>query len=347
VKASFHGMEGKRLEFAFYSDSGSTAIEVALKMAAGYFAQSSGEAKRTKILALEGGYHGDTFGTMSAGARGVFNEMYAPFLFDVHHLPFPAEGHEEKILHKLSLWLEKHGAQCAAFVFEPIVQGAAGMKIYAPWALAKMAEMCREYGVLLIADEVMTGFGRTGTMFACEQAGIIPDFLCLSKGLTGGFLPMGATLTHRDIYRAFYHEDKAKQFFHSTSFTANPMACAAALASLEIWAESNVMADIARIEKQHQKAAGWFSARPDVTDVRVKGGIFALDVRDDVDGYLSSIASEIYDFMLENDILLRPIGNTVYVLPPYCIEPQDLERIYETLWRSLDSLRHVPEQRAA
>lgn len=346
VKASFDGMSGKRLEFAFYSDSGSTAIEIAMKMAAGYFAQS-GEQKRTKILALEGGYHGDTFGTMSAGSRGVFNEMYEPFLFDVSHLEFPGAGQERQVLVKLDSWLKKNGDQCAAFVFEPLVQGAAGMQMYSADVLAQMAMKCREYGVLLIADEVMTGFGRTGTMFACEQAGIIPDFLCLSKGLTGGFLPMGATITNRSVYKAFYHDDKAKQFFHSTSFTGNPMACAAALASLEIWEEEDVLADVRRIEAEHIKAAGWYSARPDVLDVRVKGSLFAVDIRDDVSGYLSSVGTEIYDFMLENNVLLRPIGNTVYILPPYCITNEDLERIYEILWRSLDSLRHEGLQRAA
>ena len=155
---------------------------------------------------------------------------------------------------------------------------------------------------------------------------------------------MGATLTHRDIYKAFYHDDKAKQFFHSTSFTGNPMACVAALASLEIWEEEDVFSDIARIEAEHKKAAGWYSARPDVEAVRVKGSIFAVDIKDDVSGYLSSIGNEIYDFMLENDVLLRPIGNTVYILPPYCIEIKDLERIYETLWRALDGLRQDAPQ---
>ena len=341
VKESFDGMDGKRLEFAFYSDSGSTAVEVALKMAAGYFAQNADaeNQKRTKILALDGGYHGDTFGTMSTGSRGVFNEIYEPYLFDVHHLPFPSEGTELKTLDALDIWLEKHGDECAAFIFEPLVQGAAGMKMYAPQILREMAIKCREKGVLLIADEVMTGFGRTGSFFACEQAGIIPDFLCLSKGLTGGYLPMGATLTQRDVYKAFYHDDKAKQFFHSTSFTGNPMACAAALASLDIWEEEDVFAQIYDIEREHRKAAGWFAARPDVSDVRVIGSIFALDVIDNVDGYLSQVGSQIYDFMLAHDVLLRPIGNTIYVLPPYCTERAQLERIYETLWHGLDSLR--------
>jgi len=345
VRQSFEAAEGKPLEFVFYSDSGSTAIEVALKMAVG-FHENAGE-KRHKVIALEGGYHGDTFGTMAAGSRGVFNELYEPFLFDVRHVPFPEKGKEEHALAWLDKWLKKYGEQTAAFVFEPLVQGAAGMRIYAPETLKQMAQMCREYGVLLIADEVMTGFGRTGSMFACEQAGFVPDLMCLSKGLTGGFLPMGATLATRAIYKAFYHDEKAKQFFHSTSFTGNPMACAAALASLEIWDEEPVMDAIQAIEASHRRAAGWFTARPDVLDLRVKGSIFAIDVKDDVSGYLSSVGTEIYDFMLENDILLRPIGNTVYILPPYCIAKEDLERIYETLWRSLDSLRNEGLKQAA
>ena len=345
VRKSLDGLDGKPLEFVFYSDSGSTAIEVALKMAIG-FHENAGE-KRHKVIALDGGYHGDTFGTMSAGARSVFNATYDPFLFDVKHIPFPEPGAESKSIQWLEKWLKKNGSQTAAFVFEPIVQGAAGMRVYAPETLNHMAAMCREHGVLLIADEVMTGFGRLGTMFACEQAGIIPDLLCLSKGITGGFLPMGATLATRDIYKAFYHDEKAKQFFHSTSFTGNPMACAAALASLEIWEEEPVMEAIKNIEASHRRAAGWYAARPDVKDVRVKGTVFAIDVVDPIDGYLSTIGNDIYNFMLDNGVLLRPIGNTVYILPPYCIAKHDLERIYETLWRSLDSFRDEGLQQAA
>lgn len=344
VGRCFNGAHGKPLEFVFYSDSGSTAVEVALKMALGSFS-NRGE-KRERILALEGGYHGDTFGTMAAGARGVFNAQYEPFLFDVEHIPFPAKGQEKKALAALARYLERYGEETAAFIFEPLVQGAAGMQVCSPKVLGKMAQMCRAHGVLLIADEVMTGFGRTGSMFACEACGFIPDLLCLSKGLTGGFLPMGATLTTRNIYKAFYHDEKAKQFFHSTSFTGNALACAAALASLEIWEEEPVLESIARIEQAHNRAAGWFAARPDVEDVRVIGSIFALDIKDSTPGYLSPVGAEIYDFMLEHDILLRPIGSCVYVLPPYCIELADLERIYETLWRALDAQREDLQQAA-
>ncbi len=354
VRTSFSesGADSPKLEFAFYSDSGSTAVEVAMKMAIGFFAAKAknGGTARQKVIALDGGYHGDTFGAMSAGSRGVFNASYAPFLFDVTHLPFPEKGMEAKALQAFEGYLKKYGAQTAAFVFEPLVQGAAGMRVYSPLVLRKMATLCREYGVLLIADEVMTGFGRTGSMFACAQAGFVPDLLCLSKGLTGGFLPMGATLATRRIYKAFYKDDKAGQFFHSTSFTANPMACAAALASLEVWEEEPVMERIAGIEDSHRRAAGWFVARPDVADVRVKGSVFALDIADEVSGYLSSVGTEIYDFMLEHDVLLRPIGNVVYILPPYCIGKEDLERVYEVLWRAMDHVRDmrvVMSQKAA
>lgn len=352
VRESFKDCVGAKPEFAFYSDSGSTAIEVAMKMAIGYYA-AKGEP-RTKVIALEGGYHGDTFGAMSAGARGVFNAPYDSLLFEVTHMPFPEKGEEGKALQAFEKYLKKHGAQTAAFVFEPVMQGASGMRLYSPMVLREMAAMCRAHGVMLIADEVMTGFGRLGSMFASAQAGFIPDLLCLSKGLTGGFLPMGATLATRDIYKAFYKDTKSEQFFHSTSFTANPMACAAAVASLEIWEEEPVLEKVAAIEASHARAAGWFCARPDVRDVRVKGSIFAVDIHDDVDGYLSSIGTEIYDFMLEHDVLLRPIGNTVYILPPYCIDKADLERIYETLWRAMDAARDAraddvqeQEQRAA
>ncbi len=336
---------GRELEFCFFSDSGSTSVEVALKMAIGYYAHTG--QPRTKILAFEGGYHGDTFGAMAAGGRSVYNKLYEPFLFDVYHLPFPKRGEERSTLEALDQYLKLHGAHTAAFIFEPLVQGASGMRTYSAKLLKVMFEMCKSYNIQMIADEVMTGFGRTGSMFACEQAGVVPDMLCLSKGLTGGVMPMGVTLTTRHIYKAFYSDDKSKQFFHSSSFTGNPMACAAAIANLEIWSEEPVLERIAKIQQSHARAAEWFSVRPDVADCRVLGSIFAIDVRDDRAGYLSGLAPKIYNFMMESGILLRPIGNTVYILPPYCITEQELERIYETLWRSLDSLRDVRQQQAA
>ncbi|MEM7679722.1 MAG: adenosylmethionine--8-amino-7-oxononanoate transaminase [Pseudomonadota bacterium] len=330
----------RHLEFAFYSDSGSTAVEVGLKMAIGYF-QHVGQP-RTKIVALEGGYHGDTFGAMSAGSRSIFNKAYEPYLFDVTHLPCPSKD-PGKTLQVYEDLLKAEGKNVAALILEPLVKGADGMKIYEAKTLRTLHDMCAEYGVLLIADEVMTGFGRTGTKFACEQAGIAPDIMCLSKGLTGGFLPMGATLCSRDIYNAFYHKDREKTFFHSTSFSGNPLACTAAIANLELWQREPVMKQIDYIARSHQKAKRWFAARPDVSDVRTLGTIFALDIPDDINGYLSQIGPILYDIFLEHDVLLRPIGNTVYVLPPYCANQADLDRVYDVLWRALDQLRNMAE----
>lgn len=328
---------GDRLAYSFFSDSGSTAVEVALKMAIGYWA-FSGQPQRKTIVALEGAYHGDTFGTMAAGARGVFTKPYEPFLFDVEFLPLEGAAESFKTL------LERKGDTIAALIVEPLVQGAAGMKFYPPETLKALHDLCRAQGVLLIADEVMTGFGRTGTFFACEQAGISPDLMALSKGLTGGFLPMGLTLASEDIYKAFYAPDRARTFFHSTSFTGNPIACAAANASLDIWEEEPVQARIDAITAQHQNAAVRFQNDPHVRDVRVRGSILAMDLIDPGAGYLSGLSPLLYDFYLENNVLLRPIGNCVYILPPYCITNEQLERIYDVIHRSLGHIRDVTSQ---
>ena len=333
-----------KFSHVFVPDSGSSAVEVALKMAIGYWAQT-GKARR-KVLALEGGYHGDTFGAMSAGARSVYSRMYEPYLFEVTHLPFPAAGEEARTLEALETFLKAHGNDTAAFTFEPLVLGAGGMLFYTPEVLSQMAEMCRAHGVLLIADEVMTGFGRTGTMFACEQAGFAPDLLCLSKGLTGGFLPMGATLATEAIYKAFYHTDRAKMFFHSTSFTGNPLSCTAALASLKIWEEEPVMERIASIGESYQKAAIHFEKRDDVENIRIKGDIFALDIREVMPGYLSEIQPFLYKTMLSHGVLLRPLGHTVYILPPYCVTTKDLDTIYECIDFALDRLGHERRKQA-
>jgi adenosylmethionine---8-amino-7-oxononanoate aminotransferase len=335
----------KGLEFVFFSDSGSTSVEVALKMAIGYFEHSG--KPRKKIVALEGGYHGDTFGAMAASGRSVFNKMYEPYLFEVEHLPFPAPGAEDVTLDAFERLLRMQGDDVAALIVEPLIQGAGGMRTYSAEVLKALHDLCKEYGVLLIADEVMTGFGRTGTFFACEQAAITPDIMCLSKGLTGGFLPMGATLCSRNIYKAFYKKDRSKQFFHSSSFTANPLACAAALANLEIWDEEPVLEKIQDIAKSHIRARRWFEARPDIAQIRTLGTIFALDIHDGAGGYLSSLGPYLYEFFLERDVLLRPLGNTVYILPPYCMKQQELDQIYDTLWRSLDHLRDERQQQAA
>jgi adenosylmethionine-8-amino-7-oxononanoate aminotransferase len=324
-------------QHVFYSDSGSTAVEVALKMAIGYW-EHTGKPKKT-IVALEGGYHGDTFGGMSAGGRGPFNKLYEPFLFDVQHLPFDDMATSfEKIVAR---------GDVAALIVEPLVLAAGGMKFYSPETLKKLAEICRKNDVLLILDEVMTGFGRTGTMFAYEQADIQADIICLSKGLTGGFLPMGVTLCAGKIYDAFYQKDRSKMFFHSSSYTGNALACAAALASLAIWEREPVKARISAISGWQQQAVMRFKKRPDVENVRSLGTIFALDVKDTGAGYLSGLGPRLYDIFLSHNVLLRPLGNTVYILPPYCIKEEELAHVHDVIDIALDRIRDDREQRAA
>ncbi len=328
---------GDRLEHVFLSDSGSTAVEVALKMAIGYW-EHSGHPRR-KIIALEGGYHGDTFGTMSVGGRSVYHKLYEPYMFEVEHIPFPVAGCEAETFAALEKLLDDNKDDVAAFVFEPLLQAAGGMRVYSPDVLKTMADMCRAHGVLLIADEVMTGFGRTGTMFACQQADFVPDLMCLSKGLTGGFLPMGATLCTKDIYNAFYHKDKAKMFFHSSSFMGNPLSCAAANASLRIWEDDEAVQDkIDNIAKAHAAAAASFVRRGDLTNIRQKGTMLAMDLAVEDGGYLSEIQPKLYESFLSQGVLLRPLGNTVYILPPYCISEDDLDAVYSAVNVALDDV---------
>lgn len=326
----------------FFSDSGSTSVEVALKMAIGYWAQTG--KPRRKIIALDGGYHGDTFGAMSAGARSVYSKLYEPYLFDVLHIPFPEAGQESKTFDALEDIRKAHKNDIAAFIFEPLIQGAGGMRIYSPEVLKTLADICAVDDILLIADEVMTGFGRTGTFFACEQAGIKPDLLCLSKGITGGTLPLGVTLCTQDIYKAFYHEDRGRMFFHSSSFTGNPMACAAACANIDIWENEPVQSRIDTIAAAHANHALTLQKRSDISNLRQKGTILAFEYtppeNTEHTGYLSGIQPALYAAFLAQNLLLRPLGNTVYILPPYCVTKEDLHDIYNGIHIALDSLGH-------
>lgn len=314
----------------FFSDSGSTAVEVGLKMAIGYW-QHTGRA-RTKILALEGAYHGDTFATMATGARGAFNAIYEPFMFDVIHTPVPIAGDEDRALSVLDATLAQHGEEIAAFVFEPLLQGSGGMRMYSPAMLAAMCDVCKRYGIILLADEVMTGFGRTGSLFACAQAGVRPDLMAVSKGLTGGFLPMGATLATADIYDAFYDTAREKMFFHSSSFTGNPLACAAANASLALWDDPACYQNITRIQRHHAQALLRFQALRGVTNVRQCGTILALDYAPDgASGYFAQSGQDFYRFALSRGVLLRALGSVIYVMPPYCISDGDLATVYDCI----------------
>jgi len=311
---------GGRLPHVFYSDSGSTAVEVALKMALGYWL-NRGEP-RHRILAMEHGYHGDTIGTMSVGARGVFNRAYTPLLFDVGTIPFPIGDGGSTLAALEQACRDKP----AAFIVEPLVLGAGGMLFYEPALLAEMRAICARHDVLFIADEVMTGWGRTGTLLACDQAAITPDILCLSKGLTGGAVPLAVTLASSAIFEAHRSDDRSRMFFHSSSYTANPIACAAALANLDIWRDEPVAERIATLAERQQKRLE--TLPPIARNVRRKGTIVAFEWGPDDAAYLSAIGPKLLAFFRDRDLLLRPLGNTVYVMPPYCIGEEDLDRIY-------------------
>lgn len=331
---------GAQLPYVFYSDSGSTAVEVALKMALGFWANRG--QFRHRILVLEHSYHGDTIGAMSVGARGVFNRPYAPLLFDVGTIPFPRAGAEQATLDALALACETQ--QPAAFIVEPLVLGAGGMLMYSPAVLREMRAICTAHGVLFIADEVMTGWGRTGTLLACEQAGIVPDLLCLAKGLTGGALPLAVTLASEAIYDAHYSTDRTKTFYHSSSYTANPIACAAALANLAIWREEPVLDRIALLAERQKAARAMLGGIAGVVNARVCGTILAVDyaMADNDAGYLSALGPRLKAFFQSRDLLLRPLGNTVYVMPPYCIAADDLARVHGALADAADLVVVAP-----
>lgn len=325
------------LEFAFFSDSGSTAVEVGVKMAVGYWHNQG--RPRHRIVAFADGYHGDTFGAMSVGSRSVFSAPYQPMLFQVDFLPFPASGREQQTIEAFTQLLQTAGDDIAALIIEPLVLGAGGMLMYPPWVLVELEALCRRHDVFFIADEVMTGFGRTGTLFACDQPGITPDVMCLSKGITGGFLPMGMTLATRRLYEAFWSDERQRMFFHSSSYTGNPIACAAAVANLEIWETEPVLERINAIAGVHARRLAALRERDDVHEVRQCGTIAAFNVNATTSSYLSDLAPHLYRYFIERGVLLRPLGNVVYLLPPYCIRQQELDGIYDVIDDCLASLR--------
>ena len=334
VAAGLTAIMPSELTRVFFSDSGSTSVEVALKMALGYW-HAQGEA-RHRIVVMEHSYHGDTIGAMSVGARGVFNQPYAPLLFDVGRIPYPAAGAEQDTLDALEALCRE--GDIAALILEPLILGSGGMLVYGPETLQAMREICTRYGVLFIADEVMTGWGRTGTLLACEQADVVPDILCLSKGLTGGSLPLAVTMATEAIFAAHWSTDRAKMFFHSSSYTANPLACAAAAANLAIWAEEPVrecIDDLARRQSAWLEKLGRFCH---FDKPRTLGTIAALDMRTmGTGGYMDSLAPELMAFFRSRDVLLRPLGNTIYVMPPYCITDGQLDEVWNAIGEAVVS----------
>jgi adenosylmethionine---8-amino-7-oxononanoate aminotransferase len=318
----------KGLTRVFYSDDGSTAVEVALKLAFQYW-RNRGQPQRRNFIALHHAYHGDTVGTMSVSEESAFTRAFAPLLFPVTraHAPYCYRcplGLQRAACHidclgDLERHLQSSGDTIAAVLLEPMLQAAGGMIVWPAEYLAGTRRLCDQYGTLLIADEVMTGFGRTGRMFACEHAGIRPDLICLSKGLTAGYLPMGATAATEALYEAFLSEDRSQTFFHGHSYTANPLACAVGLASLDLFRENAVLDRIQALEQQLRAGLAPLRALACVGDVRVIGGVAIIELQSDSAGYLDQLGPRLAAAFLDRGILLRPLGNVLYFMPPYVI----------------------------
>jgi adenosylmethionine-8-amino-7-oxononanoate aminotransferase len=326
-------LPGKQ-ELLFFSDNGSTAVEVALKMALQYWYNQ--QKPRYKIIALEGAYHGDTFGAMSVGERGGFNKPFEDHLFEVAFIPFPEKGKEADTIDAFRDILE--GEAVAAFIFEPLVQGSAGMRMYEPEVLNTLIKLAHAAGVLCIADEVMTGFGRTGALFACNYLQEAPDLVCLSKGITGGFMPLGVTACTEVVASVFREADPGKTFYHGHSYTANPLSCAAALASLELLMAEGCKTQLRMISEQHLVFMGKIRQHAAVREVRSRGTILAVELKTaEGTSYHNSRRNELYQYFLERNILLRPLGNVLYLMPPYVISRQELQQVYTAVEGMLDS----------
>jgi len=316
----------------FFSDNGSTAVEVGLKMAWQYW-QMKGE-ERNRIIALDHAYHGDTFGAMSVSGRSIFTKAFEPLLFEVDFVRSPGEVSLEEVLADL----EKIDARgdVAAMIVEPLVQGAGGMLMYPPEVLEAMMAWCRERGILVIFDEVMTGFYRTGKLFAALHLDAQPDIMCLSKGLTGGFLPLSITTCTQEIFDAFLSEDRSRMLFHGHSFTANPLGCAAANASLDLFEQQETQDRVAQVVAIQAEGRAMLAEHPQITNLRQQGTILAMDiVTGGGTGYLNNVGKEIGKWFLERGVLMRPLGNVLYVMPPYTIEPEELRKVHRMIPEAL------------
>ena len=335
----------RELEHIFFSDDGSTAVEVALKIAVQYW-QNSGRPQKQSIVALEHAYHGDTAGAMSVSDDSIFNDPFRNFRFPVHrvHSAYCYRCPVAKTratcdidcVEQLAKLLEKKHEEIAAVIVEPLLQGAGGMIVHPVEFLQRVRHLCTQHNVLLIADEVLTGFGRCGKMFACELAGVAPDLICLSKGITGGVLPMGATVCTGEIHRAFVSDDRSRAFYHGHSYTGNSFAAAAAIASLRIFESEPVFERISAIAKIHGERLAAIVKHPAVGDVRSIGTVAAIELRADDAGYSSRLRPKLYNFFLDAGILLRPLGNIIYVLPPYTVTADELHYVHDRIAESLD-----------
>lgn len=321
-------------EKVFYTDNGSTAVEVALKMCLQYWVNTTKQA-RTRIIAFKDAYHGDTFGAMSVSGRSIFTDPFSQLLFDVEFIDLPNAQNIEQLKSKIN-YLSN---EVACFIFEPMVLGAGGMLMYEAQYLDQLIETCQKHGILTIADEVMTGFGRTGKYFSCEELNTKPDIFCLSKGLTGGTMPLGVTTCNAKVFDAFLSDDRLKTLYHGHSFTANPVACAAALASLDILLKPETLLNIERITLKHQEFAAAIKDNPKLKNIRQTGTILVMEWETGGDtSYLNGLRDRLYLYFLERGIVLRPLGNILYILPPYVISNEDLAYIYQTILEALEEI---------
>ncbi len=318
----------------FFSDNGSTAVEVAIKVALQSF-YNQGE-KRTTIIAFENAFHGDTFAAMAASGISFYTQAFEGMFIDVVRIPVPTKGNEQHSVDALKLVLSENSV--AAFIFEPLVQGAAGMVMYEPEMLNKLMQICRENTVLTIADEVMTGFGKTGRTFACDYLSEMPDMMCLSKALTGGTIPMAITTFTQPLFDIFYSDDINKALFHGHTFTANPTGCAAAIASMELLFTDEMQNNIKRLNKRHVDFEMRIKQHQKVRTTRVLGVIFALEIVAEGESYYGNMRSKLYDFFIKNGVIMRPVGNIIYILPPYIISDKQLNRIYSVIEDALEMI---------
>ena len=316
----------------FFNDNGSTAIEAAIKMALQYF-HNNGE-KRDTLIAFEDGFHGDTFGAMSASGLSSYNGPFEDFLLKVVRIPVPQENTIEEVKSTLSKILTEN--KCAAFVFEPLVQGAAGMKFHSAEGLDALIGLCQEHEVLCIADEIMTGFGKTGKNFASDNLMNKPDVICLSKALTAGMFPLSITSCSQKIYNRFLSDEVHKGFFHAHTFSAHPLGCAAALTGIELLNSPEILERRDYIAKAHCSFLDKIKNHVKVKEARTIGVILAIDLQIEMERY-GSLRDELYNFFLQRGVLLRPLGNTVYVLPPYVISNQELQKVYDTITEALNT----------
>lgn len=327
----------KSLSRVFYSDNGSTAVEIAMKVAVQYWYNKG--KKKNKFVAFRGGYHGDTFGAMSVGQTSGFYEPFREMLNPVDFINFPEEWrgnnelkkNENEALLQISKLLKKEKNEIAAVIIEPLIQGAGGMRICRKEFLSTFVKICKESGIIVIFDEVMTGFGRTGKMFACNHLDIHPDIICLAKSLTGGFIPLATTIFDENIHKEFVDANFEKTFLHGHTFSANPVACSAALSSLELFQNDNTFEKIKKISDIHQNYLDELSTKKNISKVRMLGTIAAFDYNGISSKYGSEESRSLKNTFMKHGLLLRPLGNTIYLMPPFCISPQNLVNSYEKL----------------